>query len=102
MSAVPGRARAGASSCGAEQLHARRLRNRNRRLRVRVRVGCLGRGASYKLSVMQRPSRSILARRTISRAGTITLALRPSRTTRALGIQLRRNGRVVAARSVLP
>ena len=89
-----------ASSCGAERLRVRRLRNRHRRVRLRVSVRCLARGADYKLSVMQRPSRSILTKRTITRAATITLSLRPARTTRVLRVKLRRNGRVVSVRSV--
>lgn len=99
--ALPGRAGDRAPSCGAEQLRVQRLRNRHRRTRVRVRVRCLRHGADYKLSVMQRPSRSILTRRRLSGPVTMTLALRPARTTRTLRIKLRRNGRVVAVRSVV-
>ena len=61
-------------------------------------VRCRRSRAGYTLSVIQRPSRSLLARRKISATGTVTLALRPSRTTRTLRINLKRNGRVVAAR----
>ncbi len=89
-----------ATSCGSERLRVTRLRSRVRRMRARVRVGCLRPGAVYKLTVMQRPSHRMLTVRTISRSGSITLALRPARTTRALRIKLKRNGRVVAARTI--
>ena len=89
-----------AASCGAEQLRVKRLRTRRGRLRLSVGVECLRSGASYKLTIMQRPSRSILRTRAIRGAGTILLALRPSRTTRTLRVKLKRNGRAIAARSI--
>jgi uncharacterized protein YkwD len=92
----------GTSSCRAERLTTRRLRTLHGRLRLRVSVACLRSGATYTLSVLQRPSRSILRTRRIKAAGAIILSLRPSRTTRSLGIKLKRNGRAVAARTISP
>jgi hypothetical protein len=88
------------SSCRAERLTVRRLRALHGRLRLRVGVQCLRSGATYRLSVLQRPSRSILRTRRVRAAGAMTLSLRPSRTTRSLRIKLKRNGRAVAERSV--
>jgi hypothetical protein len=89
-------------SCRAERVSVRRLRTLHGRLRLRVGVSCLRSGAVYSLSVLQRPSRSVLRTRRIRAAGAIILSLRPSRTTRSLGIKLKRNGRAVVARSVSP
>ena len=99
-SALSGSGDRGGSSCEGERLRIRRLRARGGRLRLRVSVRCRRSRARYTLSVIQRPSRSLLARRKINATGTVTLALRPSRNTRTLRINLKRNGRVVAARSV--
>lgn len=96
----PGSGDRGGSSCGAERLRVQRLRARGGRLRVRVTAGCLRSRARYTLSVIQRPARSLLARRRIKGPGAITLALRPARNTRALAIKLKRSGRVVAVRSI--
>ncbi|MEY2442836.1 MAG: hypothetical protein QOJ46_2262, partial [bacterium] len=57
-------------------------------------------GDRYTLSILQRPARTVLARRRIRGAGTLLLALRPSRTTRSLRVKLKRNGRAVLARSI--
>ena len=96
--AASANAGSGAASCGAEQLRVRR--QAGGRVRLRVRVGCLRTGAGYKLTVMQLPSHRIIRTRRISRPGTLTLALRPSRATRTLRVKLKRNGRIVAARSI--
>jgi hypothetical protein len=88
------------SSCRVEQMRVQHLRTLHGRLRLSVGVQCLRPGARYTLSVLQRPSRSLLATRRVRGAGTLLLALRPSRTTRSLRVKLKRNGRAVLARSV--
>ena len=88
------------SSCGDERLRVRRLRTRGGRLRLRVTVRCPRPGARYTLSVIQRPSRTLLTRRKMNATRAITLALRPARSTRTLRIKLKRSGRVVAAQTV--
>jgi uncharacterized protein YkwD len=98
--ATSGAAGGRAPRCGAEQLRVRRLTSRGGRMRLRVTVGCLRPASGYTLAVLQRPSRKRLATRTIAGAGAITLAIRPSRTARALGIKLKRGSRAVAARTV--
>jgi hypothetical protein len=99
-SAVSGSGDRAGGSCGRERLRVRRLRTRNGRLRLRVTVRCARAGARYTLSVVQRPSRTLLTRRKLPASRATTLALRPARTTRTLRIKLKRNGRVVAAQSV--
>ena len=96
----PGSSGARAASCGAERLRVKRLRNRRGRMRLSVGVQCLRPGARYTLSIMQRPSQSVLLTRRIPGAGTLLLALRPRRTTHTLRIKLKRNGAAIAARSV--
>jgi uncharacterized protein YkwD len=88
-----------ARSCGREQLRVRRLGDRDGRLRLRVRTSCL-RHARYALIVREGTSGRVLRTREISRAETMTLHLRPSRTARSLRIELRRNDRAVVARAV--
>ena len=89
------------SSCDREKLGVRRMGARQGRLRLRITVRCMQPGARYRLTVLQRPSRSILTTRTIPAAGAITLTLRPARRTHTLRLKLKRNGRAVAARSVV-
>jgi uncharacterized protein YkwD len=100
-SGVAGARPSSSSSCGRERLAVRRMRARRGRLRVRVTVRCMQPGARYRLTVLQRPARSVLTTRTIPAAGTVTLTLRPARRTHTLRLRLKRDGRAVAARSVV-
>ena len=98
--ARPSSSSSSASACGRERLAVRRMRARPGRLRLRVTVRCMQPGAGYRLTVLQRPSRSVLVTRTIPAAGTATLTLRPAPRTHTLRLKLKRNGRAVAVRSV--
>jgi uncharacterized protein YkwD len=89
------------SSCGREQLGVRRMRARPGRLHLRVTVRCMQPGAAYRLTVLQRPSLSLLATRRIPAVGSVTLTVRPARRTHTLRLKLKRNGRAIAARSVV-
>ena len=98
--ARPSSSSSSSPACGRERLAVRRMRARRGRLRLRVTVRCMQPGAGYRLTVLQRPSQSILTTRRIRAAGTVTLTLRPTRRTHTLRLKLKRNGRAVAARSV--
>lgn len=87
-------------SCGREQLATRRLQNHGRQVRLRIGTGCLRPGARYTLLVRQGTSGRVLRTVRISRAGTLTLQLRPSRTTSRLRIKLKRDGRAVVIRTM--
>jgi uncharacterized protein YkwD len=86
-------------SCRRERLGVRRLGDRDGRVRLRMRTSCLRRGR-YALVVRQGTSGRVLRTRTIARAGTTTLRLRPSRDARSLRIALQRKGRTVVAHAI--
>ena len=91
---------AAAPACGRERLTVRRLADRRQRVRVRVGVQCLRPGRGYALLVRQNATGRVLATRRISRAGGVTLRLRPTRRARSLRVELKRDGRAIAARSL--
>jgi hypothetical protein len=88
-----------ARSCGRERLRVRRIADHDGRVRLRLRLSCLRRGR-YALIARQGRSGRVLRTREISRAETMTLHLRPSRATRSLRVELRRDERTVVARAI--
>lgn len=98
--ARPSPSSSASSACRREQVAVRRMRARQGRLRLRVTVRCRQPGAGHRLTVLQRPSRSVLTTRRVPVAGTVTLTLRPARRTHTVRLKLMRDGRAVAVRSV--
>ena len=69
-------------------------------MRLRVAVHCLQPGARYVLLVRQGATGRLLRTLRVTRAGLLTLRLRPSRTAKQLRIKLKRDGRAIAARTM--
>lgn len=97
---VTGSSAAPRPACGRETLRLRRLASRGGRLRLQVRAQCLRAGAAYTLMIRQNRTGRVLATRRISRAGTVTVSLRPARSARSLRVRLKRDGRAIAANSL--
>ena len=89
-----------AAACGRERLRVWRIADRRGRVRVRAQTRCLRPGARYALVVRQNEIGKLLAQRRITRAGRVTLRLRPSRSARSLRVKLKRDGRAVVARTL--
>ncbi|HEV7808113.1 MAG TPA: CAP domain-containing protein [Solirubrobacteraceae bacterium] len=87
-------------ACAREQLAVRRLAGDGRRVRARVRTTCLRPKNRYVLIVRQSRNGRVLAARAVARAGAMTLWLRPTSRARSLRIELVRDRRVAAARSL--
>jgi hypothetical protein len=87
-------------SCGREQLAFRRLANRHGRMRLRVQTSCLRHGGRYVLTIRQGTAGRVIKASKITRAGTMTLKLRPARTVHRLRLKLKRDGHVIVARTM--
>jgi hypothetical protein len=87
-------------ACGREQLTTRRLKSLRGRVRLRVVTKCLRPGARYALLFRQGPTGRLLRTVRVTRAGTLTVSLRPSRATTKLGIKLKRDGRAIVRRTM--
>src|SRR5436190_15067686 len=87
-------------TCGRERLVTRRLRSQGGRVRLRVATSCLRPRARYALLVRQGATGKILRSVRITRAGTMTVRLRPARTATRLRITLKRDGQVVIGRTM--
>ncbi len=87
-------------ACGREQLTTRRLKSLRGRVRLRVVTKCLRPGARYALLIRQGSTGRLLRTIRVTRAGTLTVSLRPSRTATKLGIKLKRDGRAIVSRTM--
>ena len=85
-------------ACGRERLTTRRLHSRYGRVRLRVSTQCLRPRARYALLVRQGATGRLLRTVRITRAGAMTLRLRPARSATRLRITLKRDARVIISR----
>jgi uncharacterized protein YkwD len=85
--------------CGHETLTTRRLQSRPGSVRLRVSIQCLRRGARYMLLIRQGTAGRTLRSLRVTRAGKLTLALRPGPAVNSLRIKPKRDGRVILVRT---